>query len=318
MTPDDNYPGPVHGVPASREPLSDEGAITHAASGPPARAQPLSPVPADALSVSGQVRLPDGRPVPGAAVTVTEPGTGRQAGAARTLPGGTFQVDLAAGGTYLMIVSAPGRRPAAEVITVDGLPVRRHVILAGSGVLAGTARITETGEVAGGVLVTLTDAQGQVVATSATAADGTYRVEGLEAGDYTLVGMLSAKEPVARAVTVPGTEDLAFASRGYRVTALVTGAGGAPFAGAVVILTASGGAVATGVSDGQGLVVFEDIPADSYTLAAEGWGPGVTVARAEPGRVARADIRLSPPSAGADDEPGAWLLTETRFSPAAR
>jgi hypothetical protein len=204
------------------------------------------------------------------------------------------------------------------VITVNGLPLRRDVILAGAGVLAGTARITETGEPATGVLVTLTDAQGQVVATGVTAADGTYRLDGLDAGDYTLVGMLSAKEPVARAVSVPGTEDLAFASPGYRITALVTGPDRAPFAGAVVILAGRGGAVATGISDGQGLVVFEDIPADSYTLAAEGWGPGVTVARAEPDRVARADIRLAPPSAGTEDEAGAWLLTETRFSPAAR
>ena len=310
MTPDDSYPGAVHGVPASRTPLGDEAGGIRTTGGQPA-ARP---------SVSGQVRLPDGRPVPGAAVTVTEPGTGRQAGATRTLPGGMFQVDLAAGGTYLLIVSSPGRRPAAEVITVDGLPLRRDVILAGSGVLAGTARITETGETAPGVLVTLTDAQGQVVATGVTAADGTYRLDGLEAGDYTLVGMLSAKEPVARAVSVPGTEDLAFASPGYRVTALVTGPGGAPFAGAVVILAGHGGAVATGISDGQGLVVFEDIPADSYTLAAEGWGPGVAVARAEPGRVARADIRLAPPSAGAgaEDEPGAWLLAEARLSPTGR
>jgi Carboxypeptidase regulatory-like domain len=317
MTPDDSYPGPVHGVPASRTPLGDEAGM-RLASGPAGGISAGSGPAGLAWSVSGQVRLPDGRPVPGAAVTVTEPGTGRQAGATRTLPGGMFQVDLAAGGTYLMIVSAPGRRPAAEVITVDGLPLRRDVILAGSGVLAGTARITETGEAAAGVLVTLTDAQGQVVATGVTAADGTYRLDGLEAGDYTLVGMLSAKEPVARAVSVPGTEDLSFASPGYRVTALVTGPDGTPFAGAVVILAGPGGAVATGISDGQGLVAFEDIPADSYTLAAEGWGPGVTVARAEPGRVVRADIRLAPPSAGAEDEPGAWLLTETRFSPAAR
>ncbi|MGH3249761.1 MAG: carboxypeptidase regulatory-like domain-containing protein [Trebonia sp.] len=246
-------------------------------------------------TVAGTVRLPGGRPVEGAAVTVTEPGTGRQVSTARTAPSGTYSIGLAEGGTYLVIVSAPGRRPAADLIAVADGPVRHDIVLGGSGVLAGTARTAGTTDPVPGVIVTLTDARGQVVVTGTTAADGQYRLDGLDTGDYTLAGMAPGVNPVARAVTVPGTEDLTFAAPGYRVAAIVTGPGGTPFAGALVTLSGGNGAVATGVSDDRGLVAFDDIPAGGYTLAAEGSGPGVAVARVRRGRVARADIRLGPP-----------------------
>lgn len=246
--------------------------------------------------VAGLVRLPDGKPVAGAAVTVTEPDTGRQVGAARTAPSGAYKVGVADGGTYLVVVSAPGCRPAANLIAVAG-QARHDVVLGGSGVLAGVARAVATGEPVPGAVVTLTDAQGQVVATGTTAADGGYRLDGLNAGDYTLAATAPGVSPVARAVSVPGTEDLAFASPAFRIAAIVTGPGGAPFGGAVVTLTGGDGTVVTSVSDGQGSVAFDDVRAGSYTLAAEGSGPGVAVARAERGRVTLADIRLGAPPA---------------------
>jgi uncharacterized protein YfaS (alpha-2-macroglobulin family) len=268
-------------------------------------------------SVAGTVRLPDGRPVEGAAVTVTEPGTGRQVSAARTAPSGTYEIGLAGGGTYLVIVSAPGRRPAADLIAVADGPARHDIVLGGSGALTGVTRIAGSSDPVSGVVVTLTDARGQVVATGTTAEDGEYRLDGLDAGDYTLAGMAPGVNPVARAVTVPGTEDLTFAAPGCRVAAIVTGPSGVPFAGAVVTLYGSEGTVATCVSDDQGSVAFEDIPAGSYTLAAEGSGPGVAVARAERGRVARADIRLGPPGEAGEDEPNSWFPPEARLSPVA-
>jgi hypothetical protein len=262
-------------------------------------------------SVTGAIRLPDGRPVEGAAVTLAEPGTGHQVSAARTSPSGTYQIGIAAAGTYLVIVSAPGRRPAADLIAVADGPVHHDVVLGGSGVLTGVARTAGTGEPVPGVVVTLTDPRGQVVATGTTGADGAYRLEGLDAGDYTLVGAGPGLTPVPRTVTVPGTEDLTFATPGHRVSALVTGPDSAPFAGAAVTLSADGGAVARGISDGQGLVIFEDVPSGSYTLAAEGSGPGVAVARVERGRVARADIRLGAASSSAEEE--SWFVPEAGF-----
>jgi hypothetical protein len=162
-------------------------------------------------------------------------------------------------------------------------------------VLTGVARAAATGERVPGAVVTLTDAQGQVVATATTAADGGYRLDGLDAGDYTLAGTAPGVSPVARAVRVPGSEDLTFASPAFRIAAIVTGPGGAPFGGAVVTLSGGDGTVVISVSDDQGSVAFDDVPAGSYTLAAEGPGPGVAVARAERGQVTRADIRLGVP-----------------------
>jgi hypothetical protein len=247
-------------------------------------------------SVVGTVRLSDGRPAEGAAVTVAEPGSGRQVSAVRTTPAGTFQVSLVRDGKYLVIVSAPGRRPTAALVTVAGGPVRHDCVLAGSGALAGTARAAGGDDPVAGVLVTLTDSLGQVVATGTTDAGGGYRFDGLEAGDYTLVSMTSAADPVARAVTVPGTADLAIAVTGYPVKAIVRGPDGTSFAGAAVRLCGNGGTVATGVSDDQGSVTFEGIPAGRYTLTCEVSGPGVAVARAERGQKARADIRLPAPA----------------------
>jgi hypothetical protein len=246
--------------------------------------------------VAGTVKQPDGRPVTGAAVTVTVPDTGLQVGSARSAPSGTYKVGLARGGTYLVIVSAPGRRPAADLVAAGDGPTRHDVVLGGSGVLAGVARMADAGDPVPGAVVTLTDARGQVVAAGTTAADGEYRLDGLDAGDYTLAGTAPGMRPVARAVTVPGTEDLTFAAPAHRVSAIVTGPGGAPFAGAVVTLSGSDGDVATQVSDGHGSVTFTDIPVGGYALAAEGTGPGVAVALAVRGRVARADIRLGSPA----------------------
>lgn len=245
--------------------------------------------------MAGTVRQPDGRPVTGAAVTVTEPDTGHQVGAARSTPSGTYKVGLARRGTYLVIVSAPGRRPAADLVVAGEGPTRHDVVLGGAGMLAGVARMADAGDPVPGAVVTLTDARGQVVATGTTASDGEYRLDGLDAGDYTLAGTATGLHPVARAVNVPGTEDLTFAAPAHRVSAIVTGPGGAPFAGAVVTLSGGDGDVATRVSDDQGSVTFADIPAGGYTLAAEGTGPGVAVARAMRGQVALADIRLGAP-----------------------
>jgi hypothetical protein len=276
-------------------------------------------------ALSGTVRLPGGRPAEGAAVTVTEPGTGRQVGAARTTADGTFRISLGAGGSYLLIVSSPGRRPAADLVTAPagpgaGATVRRDVVLAGAGVLAGVARIGESGGPAAGALVTLTDDQGQVIATGTAGADGGYRLEGLEAGDYTLVGMASGLNPVACAVTVPGPGDLAFEAPGQRVAAIVTGPDGAPVAGAVVTLCGRDGTVARSVSDSRGRAAFDGIRGDGYTLAAEGWGPGVAVAWAEHGRETRADIQLGAPatgtSPGAAGQQDTWARPGSRFSAA--
>jgi protocatechuate 3,4-dioxygenase beta subunit len=61
----------------------------------------------------------------------------------------------------------------------------------------------------GGITVTLLDADGAVVATTTTAADGTYRFDGLDAGAYTVVfdepAGLGATTPVAVPVTLTST-----------------------------------------------------------------------------------------------------------------
>lgn len=246
--------------------------------------------------LSGTVRLPDGQPVDSAVITVAEPGTGRQVRTARTSQSGSYQVSVPVEGTYLVIVAAPSRRPAADLVAVGASQAEHHIVLGGSGVLAGVARVAGVHETFPGVVVTLTDARGQVIATATTGPDGGYRLDGLDAGDYTLVGARAGLSPVARAVTVTGSgpvrEDLEFPAPGYRLAAVVTLPGGEPFAGAVVSLSGNEGVVATSMTSDAGEVTFDEIPSGRYTMTADASGPGAVQVRVEPGRVARADLTL--------------------------
>jgi hypothetical protein len=256
-----------------------------------------TPVSARRPAISGTITIAGGRPQPGAVVTVAEPSGGRQIATGRTDSTGAFRIGVPAGGTYLLIVSAPDRRPSADLVAVTAAETRHDVALSAAGVVQGVARLAESNEPVLGGTVTLTDVRGQICATSTTGSDGVYRLDGVDAGAYTLVGSCHGLRPIAQAVAVSGSApvqaDLLFAAPGYRLRAIVAGPAGGPFAGAVVTLvTETGRRVASSISDGAGAVTFEDIPVGRYSMVATAFGPGVGQARVEPGQPAVADLAL--------------------------
>ena len=87
---------------------------------------------------------------------------------------GGFVLRAPASGTYVLIASSPRRRPFAELVTVDGVPVRRDVALASAATLAG--RVTEPdGTPVAGATMTVTDLMGSVVGVHRSDADGSGR-----------------------------------------------------------------------------------------------------------------------------------------------
>jgi hypothetical protein len=153
------------------------------------------------LPVAGRVRLADGSPASGAAVTLID-ATGRQAGRSSAGADGSFHIAAPASGLYTLIAMAAAHQPQASTVRVGDGPVQHDVTLAGTSRLAGTAR-TAAGEVIEDARVALLDPAGNVATVTTTGPDGGYSFENLPPGEYTVVA--SGYPPVAQSVRIaPG------------------------------------------------------------------------------------------------------------------
>jgi EmrB/QacA subfamily drug resistance transporter len=155
-----------------------------------------------ARSLSGQVRGIDGSPLVGARITVTDP-AGRQHSRATTDGTGSYRIPAPAPGRYLVVCAADGYQPYVAEVAVHGSSTRHDATLAGSqtsaapiaaqrvelpvlGSVVGTVRTATTGQPVADALTTLTDADGEVVASTVTGFDGQFDFDGLPLGTYTL------------------------------------------------------------------------------------------------------------------------------------
>ncbi|WP_020495944.1 MFS transporter [Sciscionella marina] len=118
-----------------------------------------------------------------ATVTLTAP-DGTQIAKAETDQQGRFGVEPGPG-RFLMLVTAIDRHPIARWVEVDGEPVTVDTVL------ESTARLTGRVQAAHGpvpdVCVSLLGHDGRVLHTAVTGADGSYLLEDLAPGQYTLV-----------------------------------------------------------------------------------------------------------------------------------
>jgi hypothetical protein len=160
------------------------------------------------VPVRGRVLTPGGAGVAAAALTLIA-AEGRQV--ALGTSGGDGSYELYAppvDGRYSLIVSAPGRPPAASAVTVRhagyGPGVRMDVLLAGNSDLRGTVR-SAGGSAVPGTRVTLLNATGDVVAAASTDGDGRYDFPGLPEGDYTTVA--SGYPSAVTSVRITGGEN---------------------------------------------------------------------------------------------------------------
>lgn len=165
--------------------------------------------------------------------------------------------------------AAPAASPAPS--TSDGAPVRDAI-------------------------VTLTDARGDVIATTRTTRDGTYLLTDLISGEYTLATTAPAYRPAALPVSVqPSREtrqDIELAG-GAILRGIVRAPGGRTVEDArVTLLDAAGNVLDSVRTATDGIFRFVDLAAGEYTVIASGYPPVATVLQLAGGGRTERDLQL--------------------------
>lgn len=252
--------------------------------------------------VVGAVRRADGSPVGRAPLTLTTL-HGEQVDRAVSDEAGSYRLRAPADGSYIVICVAGEHQPRAALVTVADRSVRHDMELAGTGSVQGTVRLGVTTQDASGVVVTLTDAGGTVVAAATTDASGTYSFGGLTAGTYTLTAASIEHHPVALAVAAPGEgsvqRDIDLAGRCRLAGTVRASSDGRPVHEALVTLIDSAGAVVAATATTEtGTFAFDNMSEGAYTLAAAGYAPVATRVRLSADTTNSADVTLTSPRPG--------------------
>lgn len=248
----------------------------------------------NAARVVGHVRGPDHEPLPDTVVTVTTR-AGDRVGRASAGDDGSFAIEVPTGGTYVLIAAAPGHQPMATSVAIAAEEVRRDLSLVRAGSLAGTVRDTE-GEPVAGATLSVTDARGDVVATTSTGDDGRWSLSELYPGGHTVVAAGPGLRPRAQEVVIEGDTvcDLVLTGRGSLTGAIrVAGSGSTVPDASVVLVDAEGRTSAETVSGTDGMYRFSAVRAGTYTVLASGYAPAAIRVQVGTGAVDGRDLELS-------------------------
>ncbi|MFE6170754.1 MFS transporter [Streptomyces sp. NPDC056464] len=255
---------------------------------PPARSPHTAGVP-----VHGTVQHPDGTIVPRAALTLIDI-AGQQVGRGASGEDGGYALATSGPGTYVMIAAAGGHQPQAVTVTVGERPVELDIVLGGAGRLAGRVLTPDGTPV--DATVTLTNVQGEVVATTRGGREGGYVITELVAGEYTLAASAPAFRPAAVPVTVKAAretrQDIELAG-GALLRGTVRAGGGRPVEDArVTLLDAAGNVMDTLTTGPDGTFRFVDLSTGEYTVIAAGYPPVATVLQVAGGGRTERDLQL--------------------------
>ncbi|CAL2067868.1 MFS transporter [Streptomyces sp. endophyte_N2] len=159
---------------------------------------PTSTAPSTGV-LRGRVYDSAGRPIARATLTLVDR-SGRQRALGSTGADGTYELTTREPSSYTLVVSATGHHPRAVQLDAEAGPVVPDVTLAGLGNVHGTVRHEHTGEPVPDAQITLLSSSGEVVASATTNPDGTYTLQNLAPGAYTVV--TSGYGPVLADVTL--------------------------------------------------------------------------------------------------------------------
>ncbi|WP_433602507.1 MFS transporter [Nocardia sp. CA-135953] len=244
-------------------------------------------------ALGGRVHREDGRPVPGAVLTLIDHG-GRQVARASSAADGGYAITAPETGGHVLIVSAMGHQPAAVNVSVGQRHQHLDVTLLGSGELSGVVRSAGHGVPLAGATVTLTDLRGEVVGAAVTGGDGSYVCHGVASGAYTLVAVAEHMRPSAATLTVPDSgvlrHDIELAAMAVLSGSAWADGGRVPDV-LVSVLDAAGEVTATARTDENGHYVVTDLLEGQYTVVARGYPPVTGQVTVSGGEVAY-DVRL--------------------------
>ncbi|MFF7067105.1 MFS transporter [Streptomyces pseudovenezuelae] len=270
------------------KPLVSHSADTETAPIPQARSPHTSAVP-----VRGTVRHSDGTLVPGAALTLIDV-AGAQIGRGAGDGDGRFALSTPGPGSYVLIAAASGHQPQAVPVTVDEHPVALDLVLGGAGRLSG--RVLTDGGPLPDATVTLTDARGEVVATTRSGPEGAYVITELVAGEYTLAAGAPAFRPAALPITVRASretrQDVELAGGAVLRGTVRAGGGRSVEDARVTLLDVAGNVVDTLTTGPDGTFRFADLTGGEYTVVAAGYPPVATVLQVAGGGRTERDLRL--------------------------
>ncbi|MFD0003823.1 MFS transporter [Streptomyces sp. NPDC127178] len=280
--------------------LKEKPLVSHNAQAPETESAPVNaPIPparsqyATGVPVCGLVQNPDGTVVPRAALTLIDIG-GQQVGRGASAEDGRYALATPGPGSYVMIAAAGGHQPQAVTVTVGERPVDLDIVLGGAGRLAGRVLTPDGTPV--DATVTLTNVQGEVVATTRSGREGGYVITELVAGEYTLAASASAFRPAAVPVTVKAAretrQDIELAG-GALLRGTVRAGGGRPVEDArVTLLDAAGNVMDTLTTGPDGTFRFVDLSTGEYTVIATGYPPVATVLQVAGGGRTERDLQL--------------------------
>ncbi|GAA3239371.1 efflux RND transporter permease subunit [Pseudonocardia petroleophila] len=134
--------------------------------------------------VTGRIRSATATGVP-ALVTVVDLAGQRVAGGRADTDGRYLLTQVPAGEHRLLAAPATGPSASTLIRVPQTGTVRQDIDLAPAGEVTGTVR-SRQGTPIGGAVATVIDADGTMVATGRTAADGSFRLSGLPEGTYTV------------------------------------------------------------------------------------------------------------------------------------
>jgi len=276
-----------------RHAAADEAATESLAEAVPP--DPTGPMPVIGTPIRGVVRQRGGGVVSDVALTLIDP-AGQQMGRGLTAEDGGYQIAVDHPGNYVLIARARAHQPQATMVTVNGNPVQLDLTLAGSATLLGSVRRVGDQPIAG-VTVVLADADGNVVGSQSTDANGAYRFGELVAGSYTLAVSAPMYQPVALLVTVPDTgrirQDIELTG-GAQLRGVARSADGRLVPGARVSLRRPDGSeIAAAITDDSGRYAFTEVPEGDYVVVASGYAPVQSSLTLSTGDRQEHDVELS-------------------------
>ncbi|MBX0356899.1 carboxypeptidase regulatory-like domain-containing protein [Halobacillus sp. Nhm2S1] len=262
----------------------------------------LDPAPA---TLQGTVTDIAGDPIPGAEVVVRQfTSTGPIIATAITETDGSYLVTSLPPGTFILIAKADGyAQETSSLILEPGSIVTEDFVLSQqTSTLEGTVTGESTGDPIENALVQIFDANGVLIATAQTGADGTYRLDGLSPGEYTASFSNPEYQPeTIRFMTTPGQTVVVDAILGVNTGAIagrVLDPEGVPLIGASVRVFPSLGLlpIATLVTDGTGSFSLSSLAPGSYLLVATfvNYSTGQTGVSVAPNETSSSTILLSP------------------------